>query len=563
VSDTAGIPGPDDAAGTEIAAPTGMGRASMVLAAGTVASRLLGFVRAVTLTTAIGTVGMASNAFAVGNQLPNNIYALIAGGVLSAVLVPQIVKAAAHRDGGQQFINRVVTLGIVVFAVVTVAATVAAPLLVSVYAQGSTTGRGFTPQAFALATVFAYWCLPQIFFYALYSLLSEVLNARQIFGPFTWAPLLNNVVSIAGLVVFIVLFGTSHTNQDVAVWDPSRITLLGATTTLGVAAQALILFLFWRRAGLRYRPDFHWRGVGLGATGRAAGWLFGMILVMQLAGVVQTRVSTIASGHGASVQVLQQAWLLFMLPHSVIAVSIATAYFTRMSGHAAKGNLAGMREDTSSSLRTVGIFNVFATVALAVVAYPLARFFTETGFADVSSMGNVILAFMPGLIPFSMLFVLQRVFYALDNTRTPFLTQCLQSGVFVIGALACIALPTPWIGFGIAVVTTIADTVQAALVVALVRRRIGGIDGRLVLVRHLQYLGLALIAGLVGLVVVFALGGLSAEGFGQSGKIGAVVTVLAAGAAMALVYLGLLAAFRNPELSTASAAVTARFRRSK
>lgn len=316
----------------------GLGRASAILAAGTVVSRILGFVRAVTLTTAIGTLGVASNAFAVGNQLPNNIYALIAGGILSAVLVPQIVKAATHRDGGQQFINRIVTLGIVLFALVTIAATLCAPLLVSVYAQSSSTGRGFTPEAFALATAFAYWCLPQIFFYALYSLLSEVLNARRIFGPFTWAPVLNNVVSIAGLVIFMVMFGTAHANQSVAAWDAGRITLLGFTTTLGVAAQAIILFLFWKRAGLRYRPDFRWRGVGLGATGRAAGWLFGMVLITQLAGIVQTRVSTIASGHGASVQVLQQAWLLFMLPHGVIAVSIATAYFTRMSGHAAKGN---------------------------------------------------------------------------------------------------------------------------------------------------------------------------------------------------------------------------------
>lgn len=539
-----------------------MGRASAILATGTVVSRILGFVRAVTLTSAIGIVA-AGDAFAVGNQLPNNIYALIAGGVLSAVLVPQIVKAAAHRDGGQQFINRIVTLGIVVFAVVTIAATIAAPLLVGLYAQGSTTGRGFTPQAFALATAFAYWCLPQIFFYALYSLLSEVLNARRIFGPFTWAPVLNNVVSIAGLIIFMVMFGAAHTNQSVAVWDASRITLLGLTTTLAVAAQALILFLFWKRAGLRYRPDFRWRGVGLGATGRAAGWLFGMILITQLAGIVQTRVSTMASGHGASVQVLQQSWLLFMLPHSVIAVSIATAYFTRMSGHAAKGDLAALRGDLSSSLRTIGIFNVFAAVAIAVVAFPLARFFTDTGFRDVSGMGDVILAFMPGLILFSMLFVLQRVFYALGDTRTPFFMQCVQSALFVIGALLCIGLPAQWIGVGIAVVTSIAGSAQAVVAIVLVRRRIGAIDGRIVFIRHVQYLGGALVAGFVGLVVVFALGGFSATGFAQADKSAAVTTVLAAGAAMAIVYLALLALFRNPELGAASAMLSSRLRRRK
>jgi putative peptidoglycan lipid II flippase len=178
-------------------------------------------------------------------------------------------------------------------------------------------------------------------------------------------------------------------------------------------------------------------------------------------------------------------------------------------------------------------------------------------------MGDVILAFMPGLILFSMLFVLQRVFYALGNTRTPFFMQCVQSGLFVIGALACISLPTQWIGVGIAAVTSVAGSAQAIVAIVLVRRRIGGIDGRIVFLRHLQYLGLALVAGAVGLVVVFALGGFSADGFGESGKVGAVVTVLAAGAVMAVVYLGLLAAFRNPELRTARNTLMARFRRGK
>jgi putative peptidoglycan lipid II flippase len=539
----------------------GMGRASAILAAGTVVSRILGFVRAAVLTTAIGMVA-AGDAFAVGNQLPNNIYALIAGGVLSAVLVPQIVKAAAHDDGGQRYINRVVTLGIVIFAVVTVIATCAAPLLVSIYAQSSSgAGRGFTPTAFALATAFAYWCLPQIFFYALYSLLSEVLNARKIFGPFTWAPVLNNVVAIAGLIVFMLMFGASSENSTVATWDASKVIVLGATTTLGVAAQALVLFLFWRRAGLKYRPDFRWRGVGLGATGRAAGWLFGMILVTQLAGIVQSRVASIASGDHASVLALQNSWLIFMLPHSVIAVSIATAYFTRMSGHASAGNLVGMREDLSASLRSIGLLIVFAAVALSVVAYPFARVFTDSGFTDVQGMGNVILAFMPGLILFSMLFVLQRVFYALGDTRTPFFMQCVQSGLFVVGALLCILLPTNLIGVGIAAVTSIAGSAQAVVAMVLVRRRLHGIDGALVLRRHVQYLAFALVAGIVGILVLLLLGGFSSDGFAQSGKLPAIIAIIASGAVMAAVYFGLLLVFRNPEIHAVSGTLTARFRR--
>jgi len=221
------------------AASGGMGRASAILAAGTIVSRVLGFARGVILALAIGQVSSASaNAFGVANQLPNNLYALVAGGVLSAVLVPQIVKAGLHADGGQKFINRIVTLGIVIFAIVTIAATFAAPALIALYTHQSGSGtRGFDAATIQLAITFAYWCLPQIFFYALYSLLSEVLNARRVFGPFTWAPVLNNVVSIAGIVLFMALFGGAEANRDPGVWSAGRIALLGSATTPAVPTR--------------------------------------------------------------------------------------------------------------------------------------------------------------------------------------------------------------------------------------------------------------------------------------------------------------------------------------
>ena len=541
----------------------GLGRASLILASGTIVSRILGFVKVVVLAAAIGQVASVSaDSFAIANQLPNNIYALVAGGVLSAVLVPQIVRAGLHDDGGERFINRIVTLGMVIFAVVALAATLLAPALVALYAQPSSTGRGFTPDAIALATTFAYWCLPQIFFYALYSLLSEVLNARNIFGPFTWAPVLNNVVAIAGLVIFMVLFGDASHNDTLANWGPDRIILLAGTATLGVAAQALVLFLFWKRAGLRYRPDFRWRGVGLAATGKAAGWLFAMILVTQIAGVFQSRVASIATGDAASNSALANAWLLFMLPHGVIAVSIATAYFTRMSGHATRNDLVSLRSDLSASLRSIGLGMVFAAVTLAVVAYPFARVF-ESDFSKIPAMGNVLLAFVPGLVLFSMLFVLQRVFFALGDTRTPFFMQCVQSGIFIVGALLCTLLPSDWIAVGIAAVTSIAGSAQTVVAIILVRRRIGGMDGRLVLRRHLQYLVFALVAGAIGFLVLLLLGGLSADGFAQSDRAAAILSIVVIGGVIGAVYLGLLAVFRNPELTSVTDILKARFSRRK
>lgn len=538
--------------------PGKLGAASALLASGTIVSRVLGFVKVAVLAAAIGQVGSSSaDAFAIANQLPNNIYALIAGGVLSAVLVPQVVKASRDSDGGSRYINKIVTLGVVLFAAVTVAATLLAPVLVDLYSQSSANGSGFTPQAYALATAFAYLCLPQIFFYALYSLLSEVLNARNVFGPFTWAPVLNNVVAIAGLVVFMALFGQAQQNSQVDAWSSEAILILAGTATLGVAAQALVLSFFWRRAGLRYRPDFRWRGVGLSSTGKAAGWLFGMILVTQLAGIVQSRVASLASGDAASVSTLQNSWLIFMLPHSVVAVSIATAYFTQMSGHASRGDLTAVRSDLSSSLRGIGLLIVFSAVALAVVAYPFARFF-ETEYSKVLAMGNVILAFMPGLILFSALFLVQRVFYALGDTRTPFIMQCIQSVIFVGGALACTFLPNEWIAVGVAAVTTIAGGTQALIALVLVRARLGGTGGILVAKRYAQYLGLSLVAGAVGVGVLVLLGGFTEFGFAQSGKVEAILAIAVTGTVMAASYLGLLALARNPELSSVARPLLAR-----
>ena len=153
-------------------------KSSMLMASGTIISRVLGFVRAVVLAAAIGVTTNAADAFGVANQLPNNVYAIIVGGVLNAVLVPQIVRARSHADGGKGYIDRLLTFILTIFFVVSVISTIAAPFLVDIYT------KDWTGPELALATAFAYWCLPQLFFYGLYSLLGEVLNARSAFGPF-------------------------------------------------------------------------------------------------------------------------------------------------------------------------------------------------------------------------------------------------------------------------------------------------------------------------------------------------------------------------------------------
>lgn len=553
------LSGDDPIADAATASPTpGIGRASALLASGTFVSRILGFISALVLAQTIGIVGQGADAFTLANQLPNNIYAIIAGGLLTAVLVPQIVRAGLHADGGAKFINRLVTLGIVVFLAAAVIATACAPLLVRLYAQSGDTG--FSNDQLALATAFAYWCMPQVLFYALYSLIGEVLNARGVFGPFTWAPALNNVIAIAGLIAFIVVFGGDpHGLRTASEWTPGMITLLAGSATLGIAAQAFVLFLFWRRAGLRYRPEFRWRGVGLGRTGKAAAWTFGMILVTQLAGIVETNVASLASGQ-ASIAVLRYAWLIFMLPHSIVTVSIATAYFTRMSGHARDNDLAAVRGDLNASLRTILLVMVFSAVGLMVLAFPFAALF-GSDHNQVAALGTVLLAFLPGLVPFSILFVLQRTFYSLEDTRTPFFIQLAQAAVFVAGALVVATFPVELIAIGLAATLTIAGTIQTILAAILLRPRLGGLDAGPVARQTLWFILAAVPAAAAGLGVLAALGWVGDGAFPVSGIVGGIVSMALAGGAMALVYFGVLALFRNEELRSFSAPIMARLRR--
>ncbi|MEG2779081.1 MAG: lipid II flippase MurJ, partial [Aurantimicrobium sp.] len=177
-------------------------RASTLMAVGTTASRVLGFVKAMVLATAIGvTASVGADSFAVGNMLPNSVYMVLIGGVLSAVLVPQIVQAMAGHDGGSAYVNKLVTVAMVFLLAITALAMALAPFLVRLYAMA------WSPEQLALAVGFAYWCLPQIFFYGLFNILGEVLNAKKVFGPSSWAPVLNNIVAITRRAVYIVLFG--------------------------------------------------------------------------------------------------------------------------------------------------------------------------------------------------------------------------------------------------------------------------------------------------------------------------------------------------------------------
>lgn len=527
-----------------------LGRASALIGAGTLISRVTGLLRTIVLVGVIGSVGAgAADAFAIANQLPNNVFSLISVGVLTAVIIPQIVKATADADGGNAFISKLFTLGTVVLVVITGLATIASPWLVWLYA-----GKDGSAEFLALATAFAYWCMPQILFYGLYALLGEALNARRIFGPFTWAPVVNNLVSIVGFLIIGALFGGPLTR--VADWKPGMIAALGGTATLGILIQAGILLIFWRRTGLALRPDFRWRGVGLGNVGRLAGWTFLMALASLLAGLVQTQILTQASAIGASVATFQYAWLIFMLPYSVIVLSIGTPYFTQISEHAAAGRDKEVRADIAQSIRTLLFFIAVAVAAVAAAAIPASRVFTNQASHAVDA-ALVLVCFLVCLVPLTILFIVQRTFYAYGDTRTPFWFTLFQSGLVVLSALvaqwllAADVIAVTSLAATIALGQSIASTIQTVVAVWLLHRKIGGLQIGTWMRAILRFAIAAVPAGVAGWGVFLLLGG--PDGWTTADKIQGALGTCIIGLAVVVVYIGILALLRAPELKTAGA----------
>lgn len=537
-------------------------RSSLLMASGTLVSRILGFARAVLLAAAIGVTTDAADAFGVANQLPNNVYSIIVGGVLNAVLVPQLVKARGGLDGGKGYIDRFVTLAITVFFSVTLLFTLLAPVLVRIYTSG------WSEDQLALATAFAYWCLPQLFFYGLYSVFGEVLNSRKAFGPFMWAPVLNNLVSLAGLVAFILIFGADPTgSRAITDFGPDRIALLAGTATLGVAAQALILLVSWRRIGIRLNLNFSWRGFGLGPALKAASWSLAMVLVTQIGGLVQTAVaSTAAADRGSSVAVASVAavaiaWLIFMLPHSVVTVSVATAYFTRMAEHQQAGRMEKFKIDLTTGLRVIALVSVISTAVLIVLSYPIARVFAGE-YPATSALGNVIAAFMIGLLPFSFVYMMQRAFFALEDTRTPFIFTSIQIALHIAGSLTMGAImPKQQLVVSIALVTAVSISIQGLIAYSMLKRRIGGLRGFGVSRSTAKFVLAAIPATLLGALTLWALGGIGEGAFPVERVVTAVISSVVVGSVMLVSYLGLLWLLKSEELREVGASLRGRFGR--
>ena len=543
-------PEPVSGAAVPVSSSSGLGRASALMASGTIVSRVLGVVRGMMLVWVVSLNHPAANAFAAANKLPNIFFLLVAGGVLNAVLVPQIVRAYRRADG-QEFVDRLLTLGIALLAGITLVLTLAAPVLIWVYFQFP------DPALTRLTVLFAFWCLPQMFFYGLYTLLGQVLNARGSFGPYMWAPVVSNLVSMAGLAVFVLGNG-QYAGQETLVdnptwWGAPQIALLAGTFTLGIVAQALVLVVPLYRSGFRYRPRWGFRGVGLRSAGRVAYWTFLGLLIGQVGVVVISNVTTAASKHGAGNNVYDNAFMIFMLPHSIVTVSLMTALFTRLSARAAAGDVDAVRSDLSLGRRVVGLFSLLATAVLAVLAYPLGQALLPSARPDeIASLAPVIVAMILGLAAFGAWSLAQRIYYAYEDARSMFPIQVVMV-VIVIGGtlLGCWVLPAEHWTVGAAASMSVSYAVGAGLALTSVSRRLHGIDGRRVAITHIKAGLAAVLAAVVGVQTLRAMAPVD-------GWFDAVLTCAVGGLVITVSYVVLLRVLRVRELGVVTRMVGGR-----
>lgn len=469
----AGAPSP-------VGGPVGdpVGRNSAIMAIGTTGSRVLGFVRAALLTGVVGGA-VALDAFTIANSLPTQVYVLINGGLLSALLIPQLTKAMMRKDGGQDFSDRLITLCLLVLGGATLLCLAATPWIIDALTKDS------APESFmSLTTTLAYLCVPQLFFYGLYAVLGQALNARGNFVAFAWAPAWANIIQIIGLVWFILEWGQQ---PDPSTWTTPMILLLGLSTTLGIAVQGLGLIVPLRRTGFRFRLRFGWRGHGFGDMSRMTAWTVAALVVSQLYGFVVTRVMSPGDTAGPGVpgngtQAL--AYSLYILPHSIITTSVVTALFPAMSRAHEEGDVPGMRRRVITGISLPAVMLLPATAAfvalgrtMAATLFPGIRYEPGKGIDEPGGVALVLALMAIGLLPFGITALKQRYCFARGDGWTNFWLVALMTGInFAAAGVAAWVAPPEYVVATVAAGASIASIVAAGAFLLVARHQLGGLE---------------------------------------------------------------------------------------
>ncbi|RIJ79173.1 murein biosynthesis integral membrane protein MurJ [Nakamurella silvestris] len=541
-------PAADAAAGMKTAQTGGVVRAGLLLAVAAIASRLTGFLAKVVFL-AVFSASMINSSYTLANTLPNIVFELLIGGVLTSVAIPLLARAQrSDADGGTAYTQRLVTLGFVGLLVATALAVLAAPLLTRLYLSSDSQ---VDPE---LTTQLSYLLLPQILFYGMAALFGAILNTKERFAAQAWAPVLNNLVLIAMAIGFVVVW-----SGEPATLSSAQILYIGLGTTLGIVLQAVVMLPSLRRSGFRFKWRFGWDS-RMAEAGTLAGWAVIYVLVSQVGYIVTTNIASAAAASG--IAIFAFASLLFQMPYGILGVSILTAIMPRMSRHAAAGQIDEVKNDMSLAGRLSSVALLPVMAGLIALPGAVGVITTHYGHSDLETgitIGVTLAAMAIGLLPLAISLVQMRVFYAMKDGRTPVLINAVMVAVRIgLMLFAANYADRHDLGFkfilpALALVTAISYIVGAVVGEIWLRTRFGPTGSRRVL-RTIGKMGTAsAIGGLAAWAVVMVGWG----GFPDS-LLEAALQCVAAGAVGLVVILVAALLLKVEELTP----LVARFRRS-
>ncbi|MCF8552159.1 MAG: murein biosynthesis integral membrane protein MurJ [Candidatus Planktophila sp.] len=477
-------------------------RASGIMALGTIISRITGFVRGILVVAVLGTTLLADT-YNVANTMPNILYNLLVGGALTAIFIPQLVRSFDHADGGDDFASRLITTISLILLVLVSLGMFFAPALVRLYAPEFFTVGFETEQEIAIA--FTRYCLPQIFFLGLFTMLGQVANARGSFGPLMWAPIANNLVGIALFGGFLIF----SPGIDISSITSNQVALLGWGTTFSVVVQALVLVPVIKKLGISIKPRL---GVaGLGKSFNLAGWTLVYVLISQLGYLVTVNVATSAAVRSAQEGVVTgvgytpytYAYFVMLLPYSIVTISIITAILPHISKLALDGKREEVKAQLVRAIRLVGVITVPSAVAFLLFG-PLITQSIFIGISDDDSryIGYVLSALSFGLVAFSINLILIRGFNAFEDTKTQVVS------ILVINVLSVVMsyfflyfVKNQWVTIGLGVAFSVSYIIGLFVTLRLLRKHTGRLAFSEFIGQHVRLL----IASLLAMLPLFAM----------------------------------------------------------
>ena len=453
---------------------SGLLRSNLVVAAGTALSRVTGLLRVFVFAYVIGQTALA-DAYALANETPNIVYDLLLGGVLSATLVPLFTSFLGDdgRDADAHATNVVITIAATLMAALTIVAVIAAPLVFRLYSievADAVDVETYRRVGTTLTRVF----LVQILFYGLTGLANAYLNSRRRFLAAAWSPIAPNLVIIVTLLSLPGAGDTAWTLDDVLTNDRLRWTL-GLGATLGIASMAVIVVPAMIGAGLRFRPAWEWKHPAVRKLLALSGWTIGFVIANQIALLV---VRNLAAGQGPGiVKAYFDAFVWFVLPHGLLAVSIATTFQPELARAVSRRDRASFVDRASLGTRLIVLLTVPAAAGMFVLREPIIGLMQRGQFdaTDAFNTSRALAGLSIGLIGFSVYLFTLRGFYAHQDTRTAFV---LNVGENLLNIVFAIVLVGRWGVLGLGLAYAIAYLLSSVWALRVLSYKVRGFDLR-------------------------------------------------------------------------------------